>query len=113
MRMRRMNVIIDEELLEQALRILKERNYSSTLNAALRRIVNEASVDSWMESMSEGDPWLPGYVEEILDEDALALYRLPPEELRARLRNRHATTDMIADSPMPEPKRKGRGRGSR
>jgi hypothetical protein len=58
-----MNLIVDDELLEQARKKLGHKTYSETVNRALREVLRievlRNALDRW-----DDDMWLPGYVEE-------------------------------------------------
>jgi Arc/MetJ family transcription regulator len=43
--MKRTNLVLDEELLKEATRELGEKTYSATVNAALKEIVRQKSVE--------------------------------------------------------------------
>ncbi len=112
--MGRKNVIIDEKILQQAQRVLKERTASATISKALDMVVKQASFDRWVERMQKSDPWLPGYPEEVLSEEALELYRLAPEEMMERIRNSKGYKELHARPAVLERKRaRAHGRRSR
>ncbi len=61
--MKRFNLVLDEELLEEARKKLGDKTYSDTVNRALREALRievlREGLDSWSDDM-----WLPGYVNE-------------------------------------------------
>ena len=61
--MKRMNLIIDEELLERARKRLGDKTYSDTVNRALREVVRIEVLRDGLDRF-EHDMWWPGYVEE-------------------------------------------------
>lgn len=63
--MKRTNVILDEELLEQARKASGERTYSATINRALDELVRRNRVFSMIEEIraSPEELFAPGYVE--------------------------------------------------
>jgi hypothetical protein len=64
--MKRTNVVLDEELLEQARRVTGERTYSATVNRALAEMVRKANLkESFARLYANGDPFFPGYLEEL------------------------------------------------
>jgi post-segregation antitoxin (ccd killing protein) len=75
--MKRTNVILDEELLEQARVATGERTYSATINAALEDVVRRSNFQRAFEKVSElvakDDFFRPGYVEEMWPEVAAEL----------------------------------------
>lgn len=77
--MKRTNVIVDEELLEQARVATGERTYSATINVALEEVVRRRNFrrafDAVSELVSNGDFFAPGYVEETWPEVAAELKR--------------------------------------
>jgi hypothetical protein len=63
--MKRMNVVIDEEALEQARRITGEKTYSATVNHLLNERVRTDRLMKAIRALDAiPDPWLPGYVDE-------------------------------------------------
>ena len=64
--MKRMNVILDEEALEQARRLTGKKSYSETINHAIAQIVRQDQLGRAIDALATGpDPWWPGYVEEM------------------------------------------------
>ena len=53
-RMKRTNLVLDEQLLEEALRISGERTYSATVNLALRKLVERAKAGRILELAGSG-----------------------------------------------------------
>jgi len=58
-----MNVVIDEEALEKARKITGDKNYSDTINHALREIARIEVLRDGLDRF-EHTLWWPGYVEE-------------------------------------------------
>ncbi|MCB1006001.1 MAG: type II toxin-antitoxin system VapB family antitoxin [Acidimicrobiales bacterium] len=52
--MKRTNLVLDEQLLEEALRISGERTYSATVNLALRKLVERAKAGRILELAGSG-----------------------------------------------------------
>ena len=68
--MKRMNVILNEEVLEEARLASGERTYSATINKALERVVKQnrsrEALKKFEElSRTQGPIFRPGYLEEI------------------------------------------------
>lgn len=83
--MKRMNVMIDETVLQEAHRITGEKNYSATINRALQELVRVNKVREGIRALS-GTGWWEGNLEEM---------------------RRNRTLDEIRDAPIP-PKRQRR-----
>ena len=98
--MKRTNVILDEELLEDARRATGERTYSATITKALESVVKQKrfweSYKKFEDMAAKGDFFWPGYLEEI----APNAYTLQKPK-RASAHEKRA------------PKKKGRARDSR
>jgi len=62
--MRRTNVILDEALLEEALRRSGEKTYSATINRALQELVRRLTVEEGLKLMS-GSGWWEGDLAEM------------------------------------------------
>ena len=66
--MKRMNVMVNEEVLEQARRVTGERTYSATIAKALQEVVRKADVRAALEryqaEVSKGGFFRPGFLEE-------------------------------------------------
>ena len=93
--MRRTNVILDEKLLEEALRRSGEKTYSSTINRALQELVRRLTFEEGLNAIS-GSGWWEGDLAEM------------------RRGREFDFPDEIRDAPLPEkPKRRKRRRGSR
>ena len=58
-----MNLIVDNELLEQARKKLGHKTYSETVNRALREVLRIEVLRDGLDRF-EYDMWWPGYVEE-------------------------------------------------
>jgi hypothetical protein len=64
--MKRMNVILDEEALEQARRLTGKKSNSETINHAIAQIVKQDQLREAIDALAKDpDPWWPGYVEEM------------------------------------------------
>ena len=95
--MKRANVVLNEELLDEALKITGERTYSAVLNRGLAELVRLAKLKRGIQSMRDTpDVFLPHYLEE-LRPNSWAAY----ENRRAAYEGR------------PPRKAKGRGRSPR
>ena len=55
--MRRTNVILDEALLEEALRRSGEKTYSATINRALQELINRFTFEEGMKIISGSNAW--------------------------------------------------------
>lgn len=64
--MKRTNVILDEELLEEARRVTGERTYSATIQKALEEIVREKRLKELLDATWNlgDDIFWPGWLEE-------------------------------------------------
>jgi Arc/MetJ family transcription regulator len=62
--MRRTNVILDEALLEEALRRSGEKTYSATINRALQELVRRITVEEGVKLMG-GSGWWEGDLAEM------------------------------------------------
>jgi Arc/MetJ family transcription regulator len=62
--MRRTNVILDEKLLEEAVRLSGERTYSATINRALQELVRGIKIEEGLKILS-GSGWWEGNLEEM------------------------------------------------
>ena len=93
--MRRTNVVLDENLLEEAHRRSGEKTYSATINRALKELVRHLTLEEALKAIS-GTGWWEGDLAEMR---------------RGREFN---FPDEIRDAPLPEkPKRRRPRRGSR
>jgi len=93
--MKRTNVVLDEALLEDALRRSGEKTYSATINRALRELVRRLTLVESYNAIS-GTGWWEGDLAEMRQGRDFDI----PDEIR--------------DSPLPEkPKRRKPNRGSR
>jgi nitroimidazol reductase NimA-like FMN-containing flavoprotein (pyridoxamine 5'-phosphate oxidase superfamily) len=94
--MKRTNVILDEQVLEEARRLAGERTYSSTINRALQELVKkqEGQQAAWrlMEQiMNDPEAFYPGYAEELFGEQKA-------REMRRKLKQKGWT--VREDPPM-------------
>src|SRR5881275_2008267 len=55
--MKRTNVILDEALLEEALRRSGEKTYSATINRALQELINRMTFEEGMKILSGSNAW--------------------------------------------------------
>ena len=62
--MRRTNVILDEKLLNEAMKRSGERTYSATINRALQELIRRITVEEGMKLMS-GSGWWEGDLAEM------------------------------------------------
>jgi Arc/MetJ family transcription regulator len=93
--MRRTNVILDEALLEEAVRRSGEKTYSATINRALQELVRRLTFEEGLKAIS-GSGWWEGDLAEM------------------RRGREFDFPDEIRDAPLLEkPKRRKRRRGSR
>lgn len=85
--MKRMNVMIDEALLEEALRLSGERTYSAAINRALRELVRVATIQEGLKILS-GSGWWEGNLEEMRRgrdfEEVIRDAPIPPRKPRRR-----------------------------
>lgn len=67
-----MNVIVDEELLEEARRASGEKTYSGTINKALAELARLERLDRGLRRLQEfgDDYFMPGYLEMLDAEEA-------------------------------------------
>ncbi|MBV9497267.1 MAG: type II toxin-antitoxin system VapB family antitoxin [Acidobacteria bacterium] len=94
------NVAVDEELLEQARRVTGERTYSGTVNRALAELVRREKLKKSFEKMyADGDPFRPGYLEEIRPNSQAVIEESPKRRVTSNARR--------------APREKARSRGSR
>ncbi|HVR38658.1 MAG TPA: type II toxin-antitoxin system VapB family antitoxin [Thermoanaerobaculia bacterium] len=66
--MKRTNVVLDEQLLEEALKVTGERTYSAVLNKALSELVRQGKFREnlkRMQALAGEDFFFPGYLEQI------------------------------------------------
>ena len=93
--MRRTNVILDEALLDEAVRRSGEKTYSATINRALQELVRRLTFEEGLKAIS-GSGWWEGDLAEM------------------RRGREFDFPDEIRDAPLLEkPKRRKRRRGSR
>jgi hypothetical protein len=85
--MKRMNLMVNEELLEQAREATGERTYSATVNTALEELVRRrdfrVAFEAFSERVANGEQFAPGYVEEQWPEVAKELNRTKRAKLSA------------------------------
>jgi hypothetical protein len=66
--MKRTNVVLDEDLLEEARRATGEKTYSATINTALEEIVKRRNFRRAFDAVSQlaakGEFFYPGFIEE-------------------------------------------------
>ena len=64
--MKRLNIIVDEELLERARQVSGERTYSGAVAKAMKELVRVSDLRSAIEAMrAKKDFFVPGYFEQI------------------------------------------------
>ena len=99
--MKRTNVVLDDELLEDAVRLSGERTYAATIDRALREMVKRYKVRAL--TAMEGTGWWDGDLSEMRGDVPLRLAtsRAKPEDDAPR-------GMMIADRP---PKKRGNDEG--
>ena len=97
--MRRTNVVLDEALLEEALRRSGEKTYSATINRALQELVRRMTFEEGMKILSGSNAW-EGDLEEMRRGRE---FDFPEESAGLSIR----------DAPVPPKSRKRRRRGSR
>ena len=83
--MKRMNVVLNEDLLEKARRFTGERTYSGAINKALAEFVRVDTVRRGIAEMRElkGAGMLPGYLEHIRPNVPATRRRAAANEIRA------------------------------
>lgn len=91
--MKRMNVVVDEELLERARRLTGERTYSGTIARALEEAVREARfrelLVEWEKLAAERPIFREGYLEEIRPKgDTVVARRYSANEKRVARKSR-------------------------
>ncbi|HYO76414.1 MAG TPA: type II toxin-antitoxin system VapB family antitoxin [Thermoanaerobaculia bacterium] len=96
--MKRTNVMVDEELLENARVAAGERTYSGTINKALEELVRESRfrelLAQWEKLAAEGPIFREGYLEEIRPKRQTAVReRISANEKRAPRRKKKSTRD--------------------
>jgi hypothetical protein len=64
--MKRMNVVMDREALEQARQLTGKKTYSETINHAIAQIVKRERLRKAIDELAKDpNPWWPGYVEQM------------------------------------------------
>ena len=64
--MKRMNVVMDREALEQARQLTGKKTYSDTINHAIAQMVKRERLRKAIDELAKDpNPWWPGYVEEM------------------------------------------------
>jgi Arc/MetJ family transcription regulator len=88
--MKRTNVILDEELLERARRILGEKTYSATINVALEKAVRQDkfwnAYREFEQEAAKGDFFWPGYLEETRP-NAYSLQEKPKKRVSGQVKS--------------------------
>lgn len=84
--MKRMNIVVDEALLEKARVATRERTYSGAINKALEDIVRRSRFLELLHELAEADArgelFYPGFVEEYFPEAAAERKRWEKEQAR-------------------------------
>jgi predicted CopG family antitoxin len=63
--MKRMNVTLDEEALEDARRLTGKKSYSDTINHLITQALKQDRLMKTIDDLAnDPEPWWPGYVEE-------------------------------------------------
>ncbi|MEK6375132.1 MAG: type II toxin-antitoxin system VapB family antitoxin [Acidobacteriota bacterium] len=106
--MKRTNVILDEQLLEDAVELTGEKTYSAAINRALGDMVRKLKLKrglEWFVNLEE-DPWWPGYAEELFGKEWVE---------RVRERHKKPEPSIIADRAIEKTKnvKTRRRRGTR
>jgi hypothetical protein len=87
--MKRTNLVLDEELLEQTRRVSGERTYSAAITQAMKEFVRKAELRSVIEAMrAKKDFFYPGYFEQIRPNSWFALEKKAGAEKDAKLRKK-------------------------
>jgi hypothetical protein len=81
--MKRMNLIVDDELLEQARKKLGLKTYSETINRALREALRIEVLRNGLDRFRQ-DMWWPGYVEEYGPNPPLPRIDVQPQRRSAK-----------------------------
>jgi Arc/MetJ family transcription regulator len=86
--MKRMNVVVDEKLLEDARRLMGEKTYSAAINRALEEVVREKRfrdlLAEWEKLAAQRPIFREGYLEEIRPRAySVARKRIAADEKRA------------------------------
>lgn len=105
--MKRTNVVLDEQVLEEALRLSGERTYSAVINKALAEMVRVMTLKRGIAALqSGGDPFWPGYIEEIRPNYS---GQKRAEEKKEELPFGSMIRDAPRKEPLPPPKKGRRG----
>lgn len=109
--MKRTNVILDEQLLKDAVELTGEKTYSAAINRALGEMVRKLKLKRGLEWFAQlEDPWWPGYAEELFGKEWAEKQRKREEEWKKQ----KVGGSIIADAPIERKKRTVRKqRGSR
>jgi hypothetical protein len=111
--MKRTNVVVDEELLENARRATGEKTYSGTIAAALEEVVRrdrlKKSLEAFQSEAAKGDFFWPGYLEEIRPSS----YSMQSNRSESESRNRMVRPKRVAAFEKRETVKKSARRGSR
>jgi hypothetical protein len=105
--MKRTNVILDEQLLKDAVELTGEKTYSAAINRALGDMVRKLRLKKgleWFTSLE--DPWWPGYAEELFGKEWAERHQ---QRQKAREKEQPRFS-IIADAPIPRPKKTARKR---
>jgi Arc/MetJ family transcription regulator len=86
--MKRTNLVLDEELLKEATRELGEKTYSATVNAALKEIVRQKSVEKLADFVGKIE-WI-GDLSEMREDRPLKQVEKRPTEPHTRSHKRSA-----------------------
>lgn len=108
--MKRTNVILDEQLLKDAVELTGEKTYSAAINRALGEMVRKLKLKRGLEWFSQlEDPWWPGYAEELFGKEWAERQRKREEGKKQK-----SGGSIIAGAPIERKKRTVRKqRGSR
>lgn len=109
MRMKRRNVVLDENLLDEAVRLGGERTYSATINRALAAWVKQIKVRQGLQFIGGSDGWDGDLAKTREDQP-----RMAEEKWWAMVQHQLSTVGDRPSSPDPTPRvKKGTRRGSR
>lgn len=109
MRMKRRNVVLDEHLLEEALRLSGERTYSTTINLALAAWIKQIKVRQGLAIIGGSDGW-DGDLAQSREDDP----RMGDDQWWAMVQRQLSSVADRPSAPESKPRRKkGTRRGSR
>src|SRR4051794_39103691 len=101
--MKRTNVILDENVLKEAVELTGEKTYSAVINRALEEMVRKLKVKRGIERFQQyEDPFWPGYAEELFGKEWAERQR---QREAARKADEKPRQSMIADAPIDKKKR--------